>query len=166
MESSDKEVILTFSQSILSRTWRNQWNTCFVALATAAAVAPDVAGPTIADTLDWVTRLVVTEAASAVSRLVIFIDYFDLFSIDTTCGIDFINGQLGTFFVQLFRMQLKNLISSKLNPILIVFSSTELPAAFDAPDFTSPQAARSATLASATNDRANFFLHLFCLLIS
>ena len=46
-----------------------------VALATAAAVAPDVAGPTIAATFDWVTRFVVTEAASAVS---------DLLSLSTT----------------------------------------------------------------------------------
>ena len=47
----------------------------FVALETAAAVAPEVAGPTTALTFDWVTKLVVTEAASAVS---------DLLSLSTT----------------------------------------------------------------------------------
>ena len=44
-------------------------------MGTAAAVAPEVAGPTTAFTFDWVTKLVVTEAASAVS---------DLLSLSTT----------------------------------------------------------------------------------
>ncbi len=50
---------------------RDQWHSSFgEALATAAAVAPDVAGPVTAATFDWVTETARTEAASsAVSDL-------------------------------------------------------------------------------------------------
>lgn len=144
---------MTFGQSILSRTCESATKHLLVAFA--AAVAPDVAGPMTADTLDWV-KVSCNWSSLSCFRLIIFIDYLICFPSIPPAAL--ISSTATKSFVQLF-MQLKNLILQSQNPILIVFSSLSYQQCWDCSRLHFPQAASSATLQSATNDR-QIFLHL------